>query len=432
MVTLRAVSATLPSALRRLRAQVTALFFAHFWNVLLIAVSASQWATVWWVVSAARRLPPAVHVIGCVALYALNRFLAVRTYRRRRERRLGVVGRLYYAAAFTSLFCALFLIAIGLLWTGTQLFLQALTVEARTVQAGTIGVALLDTPFRWLANIGVAVIGLSFTYGYTIGQRRLRIRRLQLPLRACAAGTAGLRIGQISDIHIGSNLSIPQLQRFVGRVNALALDLVCITGDISDGPGADLDTFLPILAQLQARYGVFAILGNHDHYSGADRVAAALRRLTPFTVLRDECTAVNIAGQRLHIVGLDDHGRDWARGKKHVGYLNEALRGIPRDEPVLLLCHRPDVFPQAAAAGIGLTLAGHTHGGQIGIPWFNGRVRNLAEFVTRFDRGLYERGGSYLYVNCGLGVTGQRIRLSTPREITVIETVAAPADLSCG
>ena len=68
-----------------------------------------------------------------------------------------------------------------------------------------------------------------------------------------------------------------------------------------------------------------------------------------------------------------------------------------------------------------LTLSGHTHGGQLGIPWLHGRVRNLAEFITPFDRGLFERDGAYLYVNCGLGVTGQRIRLSTPREITLIE-----------
>jgi len=70
---------------------------------------------------------------------------------------------------------------------------------------------------------------------------------------------------------------------------------------------------------------------------------------------------------------------------------------------------------------VALMLSGHTHGGQIAMPWFNGRLRNLAEFITPYDRGLFERQGSFLYVNCGLGVTGQRIRLFTPREITLIE-----------
>jgi len=80
---------------------------------------------------------------------------------------------------------------------------------------------------------------------------------------------------------------------------------------------------------------------------------------------------------------------------------------------------------QAAAAGVALTLSGHTHGGQLAVPWFGGRRRNLAEFITPFHRGLYERGASYLYVNSGLGVTGQRIRLFTPREIGVFELRAS-------
>jgi uncharacterized protein len=248
-----------------------------------------------------------------------------------------------------------------------------------------------------------------------------------LPLRHCAAPLEGLRIVQISDIHIGQNLTRAQLERFVARVNALSPDLICITGDIADGPSADLEECLPALAQLRAAHGVFAILGNHDHYAGPEWVEEALRQLTPFTVLREERTAIVVNGQRLHIIGLDDHGRDWARGMTRAAYLDTALAAIPPDEPVLLLSHRPDIFPRAAAAGVALTLSGHTHGGQLGIPWFNGRVRNLAEFITRFDRGLFERNGSYLYVNCGLGVTGQRIRLSTPREITLIEIQTAGA-----
>jgi predicted MPP superfamily phosphohydrolase len=181
------------------------------------------------------------------------------------------------------------------------------------------------------------------------------------------------------------------------------------------------------LAKLQARHGVFAILGNHDHHAGSDRVAAALRRLTPFTVLRDEQTVLDINGGRLHIVGLDDRGRDWARGVPHVPYLDAALATIPAEEPILLLCHRPDVFPQAAVGGVTLTLSGHTHGGQLAVPWFRGRIRNLAEFITAFDRGLYERDGSFLYVNSGLGVTAQRVRLNAPREITLIEVCSAAA-----
>jgi len=242
-----------------------------------------------------------------------------------------------------------------------------------------------------------------------------------LALRTASTAVDGLRIAHISDIHIGPNLDREQLQRFVARVNGLAPDMVCITGDIADSPSADLERFLPLLAQLQARHGVFAILGNHDHYTGADQVEAALRRLTPFTVLRDERRTLEINGQRLHVIGLDDRGGYQLRVVPPLPYLDALLATLPREEPVLLLCHRPDIFPQAAAAGVALTLSGHTHGGQLALPWFKGRTRNLAEFITSFDRGLFARDGSYLYVNNGLGVTAQRVRLNAPREITLIE-----------
>jgi predicted MPP superfamily phosphohydrolase len=229
-----------------------------------------------------------------------------------------------------------------------------------------------------------------------------------------------LRIAQISDIHVGQTLSAAQLRRFVARVNATAPDLICITGDIVDSPLADYAGFFPLLAELRARYGVCAILGNHDHYAGADDVVAALRHWTTFRVLRDSAVTIDVEGACVHVIGLDDRGRDWARGLESDDRLAELLEDAPAGATVLLLSHRPDIFRHAAATAVPLTLSGHTHGGQLALPW-RGRRRNLAEFITRFDRGLYRSGDSFLYVNCGLGVTGQRIRLFTPREVTVLE-----------
>ena len=405
-------------------------FFGNFFRILLVAVSISEWGVLWWLLQRPlATLPLAGHVLGVLVIWAVNRALAARTQRMQRSRSpVGGLPRLYYAVAFTCLFCFSFLVVTGALWVTVKVCLGAIAVEASTMPGGGMLANGVDTGFRWLANAGVGGIVVAFAYGYTFGQRRIRITRLPLPLRHAPASLQGLQIAQISDLHIGQNLDREQLAGFVTRVNALQPDLICITGDIADGPGSDLATFFPVLARLHATYGVIAILGNHDHYAHVDRVEEQLRALTPFIVLRDAWTTIRTAGGPLHVVGLDDRGPDWARGVTEAPYLNGALGTIPIGEPILLLSHRPDVFPQAAAGGVSLTLSGHTHGGQIGLPWFGGRTRNLAEFITPFDRGLYERHGSYLYVNCGLGVTAQRMRLCTPREITLIEV--APGALT--
>jgi len=405
--------------------RVVGAFFAHFFRCLLLAVSISQWVVLGYLWPAVRHLPIAAQVAGPLFIYAVNHALALRTQRQRRDRApVGGMPRLYYAVSCTCLFCVIFVLFNNALWLTAKVLLGALAAQAGTVQAHHMRIySELDSVFEWLANAGMASIAVAFAYGYTIGQRRLRVRQFTLPLRNCPPAWSGLRIVQISDIHIGQNIDRIQLAGFVQRANDLHPDILCITGDIADSPSADLENFLPILAGLRARYGVYAILGNHDHYAGADEVEAALRRLTSFTVLRDQHTTVEVNGHCLRIIGLDDYGEDWARGRKLIPYLEAAMAAAPEAEPVLLLSHRPDVFARAAEHGVALTLAGHTHGGQIGIPWFGGRVRNVAEFMTEFDRGLFERNGSYLYVNCGLGVTGQRIRLNTPREIAVMQVV---------
>jgi predicted MPP superfamily phosphohydrolase len=397
-------------------------FFFNFFRLLLLAVSVSQWVVLWWLSGAFVAYPWYVHAVAPVVIYAVNRRLVTRGSQRRGARHVETaLPRLYYAAAFTALFCSVFLLLTAALWVTTKIVLGTLVAQAGTGSGLAPAVAGLDTGFRWLANLGVAGIVALLGYGYSAGQRQLAVTVHRLRLRNVPPTWHGLRIAQISDIHVGRNLDRAQLERFVERVNGVSADLICVTGDIADSAEADLDGFLPILAGLRATHGVIAILGNHDHYAGAEFVEDALRRHTDWTVLRDARTTLAVRGHPLHVLGLDDRGRDWARGVASVPVLDELLGHVPVQAPTLLLCHRPDIFSQAAARGIGLTLSGHTHGGQLGIPWFGGRTRNLAQFVTHFDRGLFVNSGSFLYVNSGLGVTGQRIRLWTPREISVIE-----------
>jgi len=211
------------------------------------------------------------------------------------------------------------------------------------------------------------------------------------------------------------------LAAHVRRVNALEPDLVCVTGDLVDR-AETCGLAFPTLAGLRARHGVLVTLGNHDFYAGAETVTDALRRLTSFTVLRDDALHVAVDGASLTVVGIDDLGRDWARGVLEHPALPPLAAAVPAGNPIIVLSHRPDCFAQAARLGAALMLAGHTHGGQLALPARLGRrARNLAEFISRFDRGLYRDGDATLYVNRGLGFTGQKVRLFTPREIACLE-----------
>ncbi len=410
----------------RVRALLSGLFYRNFFSLLLIAVAAAQWACVGRLLFFARQgvLPAWVHVAAVGVLYGFN--LAIIRYARRvRLRRApGFALRVYTGASFVALFCAVFMLASGAVWVVLRGILGALSAQALSSAGQATFHSGIEAAFQGFVSLGMGGIGLTMLYGYVFGQHELRVTQLPLPLRGFPGRLAGIRIAQISDVHVGQNLTIEQLRQFVDRVNALAPDLICITGDIADSPQADYAKFFPVLGTLRARYGVCAILGNHDHYAGADRVATELRRWTDFVVLRDEAITLDVDGAPLHVIGLDDRGRDWARGLIFDARLADLMAEAPAGVPTLLLAHRPDIFHQAAGGGVALTLSGHTHGGQLAVPWLGGRRRNLAEFITPFDRGLYERDGCYLYVNSGLGVTGQRIRLFTPREISVIEAAS--------
>jgi len=404
-----------------LRQAATRVFFDYFFRVLLALVAVAQWGCAWWLVSVwcGVRLPLWAHGVGPVCLFAVNRLLVMR--RRGGGAPAALPLRLYSAVAFVSLFCLVFMVAAGILWATARLAIGVLSAGGMPAPIVRDGSAAVNTVFRWLTSMGIVGVAALMAYGYVFGQRRLRVRRVVISLDRTPRTGAKLRIVHISDLHVGRNLRLDELRRFVAAVNALEPELICVTGDIVDSPFADLAAFLPVLSGLRARWGTYAILGNHDHYAGPFRVRAALARWTSLRVLCDEAQTLTLGENALHIIGLDDRGRDWARGLTFDPKLEELLQRAPPTLPIVLLSHRPDAFAQAAKAGVALTLAGHTHGGQLAIPWPGGRYRNLAELMTPFDRGLYRRDGSYLYVNCGLGVTGQRVRLFTPREVTLIE-----------
>lgn len=402
-------------------------FFGYFFHFLLAFLSLSQWGCVLWgwivLVNPTVPLTPLWHISSLLVLYTVNLFL-VTSLRQisSLSTTLQLSLRVYFAWGFTSMFGFLFLLLSGGAWGSLWLVCQTVGVAIAGVESEIAATgAFLWRSFRWVTIAGMSLIVSTFFYGYTLGQKRMSITRFTLPLHNLPPELDGLTLAHISDLHIGPNLEEAALCNYVDQVNALKPDLILITGDIFDSRHSDIPKYSPILGKLRARYGVFAVLGNHDCYAGATAVEEGLRRYTGITLLRDQHVAAAIKGHLLHLLGVDDLGHDWARGLESHPILSQLLTTVPSGQPTILLSHRPDLFVQAARAGIGLTLSGHTHGGQLALPRFWGkRNLNLACLITAFSRGLYEQKGVFLYVNRGLGVTGQRIRLFTPREIALI------------
>jgi predicted MPP superfamily phosphohydrolase len=388
-------------------------FFRSFFRLVVLAIGVAEWATAAWVLAAAGvRVPWAAHALGPLAILWLNRRVLLHAARWSRRPALGRAIRLYVGIAFTCVFCGLFLAAAAVPWAVGRL----------------VGVdPAVGAAYGSVVNAGLAAIAALMLHGYTLGARALTCSRVPVAVPGLPAALDGLRIVHLTDLHIGQFLDVRELAAHVERVNALDPDVVCITGDLVDRPWVCEPAF-PVLAGLRARHGVFVTLGNHDVYAGAGVVTAALRRLTDFTVLRNAEAAVRVNGAVLPVVGVDDLGRDWARGVPEHPALPALAERLPPDAPWLLLSHRPDCFAQAARLGVSLMLSGHTHGGQLALPPLGrGRARNMAEFITAYDRGVYREGRSTLYVNRGLGFTGQKIRLFTPREVACIELRAVAA-----
>jgi len=268
------------------------------------------------------------------------------------------------------------------------------------------------------AGIALPVAAPSL-YGLYVGSAQMKIDDVEISFPALPAGLDGFTILQISDLHVGPFMDSTMLQPIVRSINALAPDLVAITGDIINWGSAYIDEAADGLAGLQAEYGVYAVLGNHDFYCDTDTLCSKLEK-TGIQILRNGWREIRPdGGGLLQLVGIDDSKSRMMRDP-NIHNLKKALHQAPEAGFKVLLSHRPTVFDAAAALGMRLTLAGHTHAGQLISPFGNGRAWSLAKLFYDRDYGLYDRNGSYLYINRGLGVVGPPLRINCPREITRI------------
>ena len=266
---------------------------------------------------------------------------------------------------------------------------------------------------------GVGAIGAS---GIVLGWGSLRGRHMfetcELPVRIPGLPRAldGYTIAQISDLHVGPHLDERDIDAGFERVRKARPDLVVVTGDIVDNDARLAPFIARRLADLPARDGVAAILGNHDYYAGAGDVVAALRA-AGVTVLVDDGRLVRAGdGGGFALLGVDDR---WSTryGRSGADFVRAAA-AVPADVPRILLSHQPQTVDRWAGR-VALQLSGHTHGGQIN-PGFR-----PADFFFRYVAGAYTVSGTTLYVNRGFGTVGPPSRIGAPPEVTRIVLVAA-------
>ncbi len=239
---------------------------------------------------------------------------------------------------------------------------------------------------------------------------RPRLRKLVVRVEGLSPELDGYRIGQISDVHCGLHASERRVASWVSRLNGLDLDLMTVTGDLITHGSSYVEAVSRALGGLRAKDGVFACMGNHDYFTDGEYFVRELER-RGLTVLRNRGVVVARGGARLYVAGVDD---TWTSRDD----LARALAKRPEGVPTVLLAHDPDLFPEAQAHAVELTLSGHTHGGQLAVPGV--RRLSLARFVSRWTAGLYRQGRSWLYVNRGAGTTGPPARLGAPAELAVI------------
>jgi predicted MPP superfamily phosphohydrolase len=285
--------------------------------------------------------------------------------------------------------------------------------------------------FRYASYI---VGGLPFVvavYGFAAGRLKYRVERVEVPIANLPKELDGFKIAQLSDIHIGDFMPREEVRRAVNIANDLKPDLAVVTGDFISNEFDPLGDCIAELSKLRAPLGTWGCNGNHEIYADAEDAAQGLFQQHGMKLLRQENVQLDWRGTKLNLIGVD-----YQRDHMTKGPAGPMLQGIEplisREHPNILLSHNPNSFHRAAEMGIELSLAGHTHGGQVKVEIVDHSF-SPARLITDFVAGLYHlpmgKNGSgensngrkaALYVNRGLGTFGVPMRIGVLPEITLL------------
>ena len=297
------------------------------------------------------------------------------------------------------------------LWTLIPSVLETLLVPLVEWLRG-LPVALPMGAYMWTYVSGLVVCG----YGILVRRRWFRVVEREVRVSGLDVRFDGLRVAHLSDLHLGTLTPKSWAMAWVRAANRRAPDLAVVTGDMVTSGTAYHEDIAQAVSALRAKIGVFVSMGNHDYFGEGEPLVSLLRK-GGVHVLRNEGQVIERHGGRLWLTAIDD---TWTRRDD----LAQAMRGRPEGATTVLLAHDPERFDKAADAGAELVLSGHTHGGQIAMPFLYRRV-SLARIAHRYNVGFYRRGRSTLFVHPGLGTTGPPMRLGVAPEVTILVLRAA-------
>jgi len=287
--------------------------------------------------------------------------------------------------------------------------------------------AIGGAPFGAAGLAGRSAVGVVATVyvllalaGYG-GSRKLVVTPLTVTLPSLPPALEGMRIAQICDTHIGPQSSRRHLARVAAAVRAANPDLIAVAGDLIDDYAPDVSIYAAALGDLTAPLGVYIIAGNHEVYAGWEEVLPRLRALAQ-TTLVNESRVVEHRGMRLAIAGTGDPAAGHrATPSVPAPDLVATLAGVPKGMFTIVLAHNPALWPPLAAAGVPLTLSGHTHWGQFSL---NRAGWSLANPFLELAMGAYRRGDSLLYVSPGTNYWGIPFRVGARAEVSILTVVA--------
>ena len=306
-------------------------------------------------------------------------------------------------------------------WLCFLFFLAPLIILGRA-GAWLFGWEVIINVLRWLI-CGLAAAGALLTvFGLVNTVKPPEIKTIEIALPGLPPDQDGLRVAQLSDLHVAWWNSRAEFQRIGRMVADLRPDLLVITGDMVDHNPDYVEVVAGGLEKVRPRLGRYAVIGNHDIYTGREAVARRMEK-NGFKMLRGECVSLKEKGAAVSLAGYDDSGKSWTSGDPAENMVPTALAQCDPDLPVILLAHRPPRFEKIENSRISLALAGQTHGGQFRLP-FDGP--GLADLTFPHASGLYQENGKSLYVTHGTGTVGWPFRLFCPPEITLIVLRSSP------